>query len=153
MTGIEPALSAWELACHAHPDHESTDQRQFRPCPRLTALLRRSLFDWARSGHGASLADHLHPRYAHLVDWCGSPGRTSFHRSPDVAPFPVALWSALAVSLPAPAFSVWGSTLARRRRTKVIFRSRTDTDRRRLGDGSVHRGPSGRTGRDPVSVR
>jgi hypothetical protein len=28
MTGIEPALSAWELACHARPDHEPPGQQQ-----------------------------------------------------------------------------------------------------------------------------
>jgi hypothetical protein len=28
MTGIEPALSAWELACYARPDHEPPGQRQ-----------------------------------------------------------------------------------------------------------------------------
>jgi hypothetical protein len=27
MTGIEPALSTWELACHARPDHEPPGQR------------------------------------------------------------------------------------------------------------------------------
>jgi hypothetical protein len=43
MTGIEPALSAWELACHARSDHEFAAQRQFRPCPLLTAVHRRSL--------------------------------------------------------------------------------------------------------------
>jgi hypothetical protein len=27
MTGIEPALSTWELACHARPDQEPPGQR------------------------------------------------------------------------------------------------------------------------------
>jgi hypothetical protein len=56
MTGIEPALSAWELACHARSDHEFAGHRQSGPCPLLTALHRQSPVDRARSGHDAGPA-------------------------------------------------------------------------------------------------
>jgi len=51
MTGIEPALSAWELACHERYDHEFAGQRHSGPCPLLTVLRRSSPIDRARSGH------------------------------------------------------------------------------------------------------
>jgi hypothetical protein len=50
MTGIDPALSAWELACHARSDHEFAGQWHSGPCPLLTGLRRRSPTDRARSG-------------------------------------------------------------------------------------------------------
>ena len=54
MTGIEPALSAWELACHARSDHEFAGRRRCGPCPLLTALPRWWPPDRARSGHASS---------------------------------------------------------------------------------------------------
>jgi hypothetical protein len=54
---------------------------------------------------GIRISDPRHAKYSHLVDWCGSPGYPSLHRPLDVGPFPVVLWSALAVTLPALALS------------------------------------------------
>jgi hypothetical protein len=51
MTGIEPALSAWELACHPRADHKFAGQWLFDTWPLLSVLHRLSLLNRARSGH------------------------------------------------------------------------------------------------------
>src|ERR1700760_152111 len=56
MTGIEPALSAWELACHRPGNRVSAGQCQFGRCPRVTALPHRSPPDRARNGHATGPA-------------------------------------------------------------------------------------------------
>ena len=62
MTGIEPALSAWELDCHTCSDHKLPGQHHHLPVPPLSALPHRLPLDRARDGH----ARHTHelPAYA-----------------------------------------------------------------------------------------
>ena len=55
MTGIEPALSAWELACHMRLDHEIADHRHLSTCLPLSALTPCLSFDRARGGHAFEL--------------------------------------------------------------------------------------------------
>ena len=55
MTGIEPALSAWELACHGRSDLVLPVQRHFLTCPLLSAPPRCVPLDRARIGHTLSV--------------------------------------------------------------------------------------------------
>jgi hypothetical protein len=56
MTGIEPARSAWELACQGRSSREFAGQRLYERYPLLTAIHRRLPLDRARSGHAIGSA-------------------------------------------------------------------------------------------------
>src|SRR6476620_10416998 len=54
-TGIGPALSAWELACHVRLDHEIAGHRNLSTCLLLSALTPCLPLDRARGGHAFEL--------------------------------------------------------------------------------------------------
>lgn len=65
------AYSPWSDGfCQERCDHEFARQRQFWPCPLLTALHRRSPFDRARSGPGVDYHLGGLSEYSRLLQRC-----------------------------------------------------------------------------------